>query len=463
MSKSFVYQEVLNFVESKGCSLITPFEEFKNKSETISIKSKCCDEGIIKTRFNDFLKRKYYCCKNCIKEWQRKEIYGAFKLFVEIDSNSGCVLISSLENYKNSTSKLLLRCHCGNEFSTTSSMFTHSNKRQCNDCGYINRGQATKIPYVEVEEYLLKFNCRLLTSFENYKNASQKLDIECSCGNPFENTFSLFKYGKTRRCNECYRKELSERKTIPYFDIKDYVENISESNCKIITPEDEYINSRLNIDFQCGCGELFKTSFHEFKSGGKRQCNECGKGLLKVADFINIFSNQEEVEHCKLIEFESQEGYIHARHILTLQCQCGEYFQTPRYHFLRNKKKCDICSSSISMGELRIKKFLDSENIVHEREYSFSDCRGIRKPLPFDFVLMQSNEVHTIIEYDGRQHFNPSNFGGCSDESAMLSFQDLKRNDQIKNEYCEKNNIKLIRIPYWDFDNIEEILIKELF
>ena len=28
---------------------------------------------------------------------------------------------------------------------------------------------------------------------------------------------------------------------------------------------------------------------------------------------------------------------------------------------------------------------------------------------------------------------------------------------------CFKNiNIKLLRIPYWDFDNIEEILIREL-
>ena len=28
----------------------------------------------------------------------------------------------------------------------------------------------------------------------------------------------------------------------------------------------------------------------------------------------------------------------------------------------------------------------------------------------------------------------------------------------MKNDYCKKNNIKLIRIPYWQFDEIEEIL-----
>ena len=27
---------------------------------------------------------------------------------------------------------------------------------------------------------------------------------------------------------------------------------------------------------------------------------------------------------------------------------------------------------------------------------------------------------------------------------------------------CKKNNIKLIRIPYWDIEKIEEIIIKQL-
>src|SRR5574344_2296875 len=31
-------------------------------------------------------------------------------------------------------------------------------------------------------------------------------------------------------------------------------------------------------------------------------------------------------------------------------------------------------------------------------------------------------------------------------------------NDEIKNEYCYQNNIKLIRIPYWNKDEIPIIL-----
>ena len=31
-----------------------------------------------------------------------------------------------------------------------------------------------------------------------------------------------------------------------------------------------------------------------------------------------------------------------------------------------------------------------------------------------------------------------------------------------QNKYTKENNWKLIRIPYWEFDNIEKILTKEL-
>ena len=45
---------------------------------------------------------------------------------------------------------------------------------------------------------------------------------------------------------------------------------------------------------------------------------------------------------------------------------------------------------------------------------------------------------------------------------TLLDLMNLKRNDNIKTEYCKNNNIKLIRIPYWEFDNIEQIICQEL-
>ena len=44
----------------------------------------------------------------------------------------------------------------------------------------------------------------------------------------------------------------------------------------------------------------------------------------------------------------------------------------------------------------------------------------------------------------------------------MREFQDIKKRDSIKTTYCKDNDIKLIRIPYFDYDNIETILSTEL-
>jgi hypothetical protein len=41
-------------------------------------------------------------------------------------------------------------------------------------------------------------------------------------------------------------------------------------------------------------------------------------------------------------------------------------------------------------------------------------------------------------------------------------FEYQQEHDKRKREYAEKHNIKLLEIWYWDFDNIETILKKEL-
>lgn len=68
----------------------------------------------------------------------------------------------------------------------------------------------------------------------------------------------------------------------------------------------------------------------------------------------------------------------------------------------------------------------------------------------FDFYLPDHN---TCIEYDGIQHFKIIEyFGGRS------GFMKQKHRDKIKNNYCKENNIKLLRISYNDFNNINNIL-----
>ena len=41
---------------------------------------------------------------------------------------------------------------------------------------------------------------------------------------------------------------------------------------------------------------------------------------------------------------------------------------------------------------------------------------------------------------------------------SLIHIYTDKKRDQIKNQYCQENNLKLLLIPYWDEKNINKIL-----
>lgn len=63
------------------------------------------------------------------------------------------------------------------------------------------------------------------------------------------------------------------------------------------------------------------------------------------------------------------------------------------------------------------------------------------------------------IEFDGEQHFQyiPSLHG-----HDYSRFEAQQQRDKEKNQYCLKNNIMLLRIPYYEIDNLFNIL-EEIF
>ncbi len=52
------------------------------------------------------------------------------------------------------------------------------------------------------------------------------------------------------------------------------------------------------------------------------------------------------------------------------------------------------------------------------------------------------------------QHYKPTGFGG----DAKARLERAKIIDKIKADWCEKNNIPLLIIPYTHFDKIEPLL-----
>lgn len=68
------------------------------------------------------------------------------------------------------------------------------------------------------------------------------------------------------------------------------------------------------------------------------------------------------------------------------------------------------------------------------------------------------DNYYGCIEYDGEQHFKPVKFGTQSYEDAVRKHEYIKKHDEMKNAFCKDNSINLIRIPYYEFEDLEYYL-----
>ncbi|CEQ01737.1 Uncharacterised protein [[Clostridium] sordellii] len=133
------------------------------------------------------------------------------------------------------------------------------------------------------------------------------------------------------------------------------------------------------------------------------------------------------------------------------ECEICNHVWSASVDKITSDRWCPQCKSS--KGEKKIKEYLDKNDItyIHDEPYFDDLLSDLGNPLRPDFILPE----HKIwIEYDGEFHFKDFYKDG--------SYEILKEHDKRKNEYAKKHGWKMIRIPYNKFDDIENILYKEL-
>ncbi|XZH99782.1 hypothetical protein ACSXEK_16380 (plasmid) [Clostridium perfringens] len=162
-----------------------------------------------------------------------------------------------------------------------------------------------------------------------------------------------------------------------------------------------------------------------------------------------ITGRQSTYDYCEEKGYKILNPYISTRDKILVDFNCGHDPHWIKPPVLKSGVGCPICNQS--KGEKSIRQYLEKNNIEFKQEYRFNDCRH-KLPLPFDFYIENYN---LCIEFDGGQHFKKVKHFG--EESFKLT----QIRDKIKNKFCEENNIRLIRIPYWELDNIENILGEE--
>lgn len=98
-----------------------------------------------------------------------------------------------------------------------------------------------------------------------------------------------------------------------------------------------------------------------------------------------------------------------------------------------------------SRGEIKIREILEEAGLNFKMEYIFPDLKTSNgRPLRFDFVVFDDDgKIDFLIEYQGKQHYEPSNkFGG------KRGFFQQQYNDNQKRRFCALHGLRLIEIPY---------------
>jgi hypothetical protein len=275
------------------------------------------------------------------------------------------------------------------------------------------------------------------TFLEEYQGVMKKILVQHNkCGHKYSVVPNSFLNG--RRCPQCYgiKKKTSE---IFKQEVYDLVKNEY-----IVLGKYMGANIKIHIKHMI-CNHEWNVTPHSFLRGNR--CPKCNGGIKSNHDeFVNKVYSKYQDEYSVLGEYVRALDKILIRHNI-----CGYEWDVTPNNLLRGYG-CPECNKS--KGEKNIRNFLSVRNIVFIIQYTYVNLLGLGgKNLSYDFYLPDYN---LLIEFQGNYH------DGTAKGQSKKEFLKQQEHDRRKKEFAKANNIKLLEIWYWDFDNIEEILNKEL-
>ena len=200
---------------------------------------------------------------------------------------------------------------------------------------------------------------------------------------------------------------------------------------------------------KCGlCGNIVSVSRDSLVNGKSGCCNRCkGEKIRQKAmeKGLNAWHKGDRFGLLEIIESAGMKGH---HSYVKCRCDCGNIVNVRVEHLKgQNHEHTISCGCATrSSGEIKITQLLEKANIDFQSQYRIKD---FNISAPFDFAIFNQNKLLGLIEYDGEQHFKAVKIWGGEEK---LKIQ--QERDERKNQWCKENNIRLIRIPYTEYDNL---------
>ena len=193
---------------------------------------------------------------------------------------------------------------------------------------------------------------------------------------------------------------------------------------------------------QCSCGNICYVTTENLRRGDTPSCG-CITRENRRATLKDLTGQK--FGHLQVLKFI---GTINGNSKYLVKCDCGKEYQIYGNNLTQGYTTSCGCVKE-SRGQQKIREILSSNNInfISQKTFSdfrFSDTKGIPR---FDFYLP---EYQIIIQYDGEQHYKK-----VFSFDTQETFNQRKKHDIEKNQYCFKNNLILIRIPYTHYNDLK--------
>lgn len=354
--------------------------------------------------------------------------------FIKRLSENNCVLIEG--EYINQKSKFHIKDEYGYEYEVTSASYN------LNGCG---RKFHAKNPYSisNINNWLKinGLNNKIILISKEYKSNYDKLTWIClNCGKEFKVSFNIIKRSNfSGMCKKCSMKKGQENNKN-----KNTLKEIENMGFDVISGK---CGSHEDIIVKDKGGYLYNTTYNRLVTMKKTPLKTFKGNTFNRYNLNTWIKNNNLNKDIILLEYYYKNNNIY---IIYKCMHCGEIYNKKFNEVKKLASICQKCSDKTqSCISKRVEEYLIKNKLKYIKEYRIDNCRN-KNPLPFDFYLP---DYDICIEVDGKQHYEPTRFGGVSEEKALDNFKELKNRDNIKTQYCKDNNIKLIRIPYWEFND----------
>ena len=337
--------------------------------------------------------------------------------------------------YKDANSPVIITCPVHGDFPQRPYVHLHGH-----GCAKCSNGTMSEQEFIKKAR--AKYGNRFDYSLVKITGNQTKVKIIC----PIHGIIEQTPYNHLKFKNGCYKCV-----GINGYTTEDFIRKSKEMfGDRYDYSQTVYRGSLEDVTLICRKHGPFRVNAENHLSHGQG-CRICNLGSRTTEEFIEDARKV----HGDKYEY-SKSVYAGINNPIIVTCREHGDFETNPHALLRGYG-CPKCS--MSQGEMRIEKYLEAHGIPHVyEEYIYTPmATGTMGAFVPDFLLPNDNGPVTIIEYHGKQHFKKIDYMGGEEK-----FGKRKERDAALRRYCEIEGIRLIEIPYTDFDRIEEILDREL-